>query len=91
MAYGKSGERSGVHREEMHQHGFWTKDDEWDGFKRVAEDYGKTPVGLVKAIGKGELLVVRRETEGRFKGMLVYGAPRKEARSKGPRDRREEV
>lgn len=60
MAYGKSG-RQGVHREEMHQHGFWCEDDEWGGFKRVAEDYGKTPVGLVKAIGRGELVVTRPE------------------------------
>lgn len=60
MAYGKSG-RQGVHREGMHQHGFWTKDDEWDGFKQVAANHGKTPVGLVKAIGRGELVVAQPE------------------------------
>lgn len=63
MAYGKSG-RQGVHKEGMHQHGFWTTDEEWDGFKRIAEDYGKTPVGLVKAIGRGELVVARPEGSG---------------------------
>lgn len=63
MAYGKSG-RQGVHRDGMHQHGFWCEDAEWDGFVAVAKRHGLSPANMVKAIGRGELAVVRGRTYG---------------------------
>lgn len=62
MAYGKSG-RQGVHRDGMHQHGFWCEDSDWNGFKDAAKRLGMTPANLVKAIGRGDVELVDKATD----------------------------